>query len=89
MGALGSIPRTASPVARRIDERIASRREVVDGGKAIHRLLLASNNERVLLPPGEPENSINRRRADRANPLPVAALALPGECGEPHVAPGE
>ena len=33
MGALGSIPRTASPVARRIDERIASRRELVDGGK--------------------------------------------------------
>jgi len=33
LGALGSIPRTASPVARRIDERIASRRELVDGGK--------------------------------------------------------
>ena len=48
-----------------------------------------AGDERVLLPPGEPENSINRRRADRANPLPVAALALPGECGEPHVAPGE
>ena len=35
LGALGSIPRTASPVARRIDERIASRRELVDGGKPV------------------------------------------------------
>ena len=33
LGALGYIPRTASPVARRVDDRIASRRKLVDGGK--------------------------------------------------------